>query len=99
MNNQINNRANAANAANAAQRNALMKKIQINSFAALETALYLDTHPSDITALEYYQQKKAELEQFVDEFEAKFGSLTHSGNNGSEWNWVDGPWPWEGDEN
>ena len=54
----------------------LMRDIQIAGLSAIETALYLDTHPYDKEALsalaEYCAQKNAATEKY----EAEYGPIT-----------------------
>ena len=76
----------------------LMKKIREYSFAIVETSLFLDTHPECRKALSYYEKFKDAYRRAVDEYENSFGPLNiYSVNNTQKWNWINGPWPWEGD--
>ena len=36
-----------------------------------------------------------EIQEERKEYEEKYGPLTANANTGSEWNWIDSPWPWE----
>ncbi len=75
----------------------LMKYINEVSFALNDVTLYLDTHPDDTKALEYYHKYKEQRHQAVKEYEQCYGPLLNYDVNCSErWTWVDGPWPWEG---
>jgi len=73
-----------------------MRRVQICSFALLEAALYLDTHPDDPEALDYFAKYHQLLERAEQEYEANFGPLhlRHSDNELC-WDWVSQPWPWE----
>jgi len=65
-------------------------------FATDEIVLYLDTHPSDQTALSHFAQYRDLLKQAMDEYEQKYGPLTADGfRGGNMWSWVSEPWPWE----
>lgn len=76
----------------------LFRQIQIYSFVIYETALYLDGHPYDRRALEYYNRYNTKLLELTDRYERKYGPLTiFGGQCGDEWKWVDSPWPWEYD--
>lgn len=63
-------------------------------FAAWEMRLYLNTHPSDRKALALYHG-------FCERCPAGYGYLAcalYGGQRDScplQWNWVEGPWPWE----
>lgn len=82
------------------EREQLLNLVRMYDFALLETALYLNTHPKDATALAYYQRNKALGEQARAAYEARFGPLTKKGNNSTtEWQWINDPWPWEGADN
>lgn len=78
----------------------LLKKIQIHSFALVETKLFLDGHPYCKKALEYFKCQKALHDKYVAEYEATYGPLTaHAVTDCDEWKWVQGPWPWEREAN
>lgn len=94
MNTNNNNRNNNSNM----QRNRMMQKIREYDFAIIETVLFLDTHPNNLKALRYYSKLRAEREALVAEYERNVGPITMKGNmSENEWDWVAGPWPWEGD--
>ena len=79
-------------------RKKLLKQIQIYSFAVYEAALYLDGHPKNRRALEYYRKKKEILSELYVKYEKLYGPLTITGNAcEDEWKWVSTPWPWEYD--
>ena len=66
-------------------------------FALDDAILYLDTHPTDERALEYYNLMKKAYKKVYAEYTVKFGPLK---NNDVDvvcgtWNWVKSPWPWE----
>ena len=74
----------------------LMMMIQQYSFAMVECALFLDTHPSNTEALEYCEKIKDMLGAYTDEYERKYGPLTVFGADADKsWSWVSTPWPWE----
>ena len=76
-------------------RRKLMRQIQVFSFAVYEAALYLDSHPDDKRAMEYYNRYSRKLAELTDKYERAFGPLTINGNMGHEWKWTDGAWPCE----
>ena len=75
----------------------LMRKIQALAFSMLETGLYLDCHPDNKSALEYYHKLHAELDGLVLEYSNKYGPITAGESSHSTWNWVKGAWPWQVD--
>lgn len=54
----------------------LMKRIDDASFAMDDVILYLDTHPDDRNALNYYRYVVALRKESVKAYEASFGPLT-----------------------
>ena len=77
------------------QRQLLMHINEV-SFAVTEAVLFLDTHPCDKEAMEYYRKMKKLREEAVAQYEKEFGPLTTDGvRNTSEWEWTQTPWPWE----
>ena len=75
----------------------LMRKIQSLAFVKTETELYLDAHPDNKAALDYYHKVNDELENLTRQYECKFGPITAKGSSQNSWNWVDKPWPWHVD--
>ena len=55
---------------------------QALGFAAWELRLYLDTHPSDLSALDLYRRNCEAMD-----------APPPSAHD--RWDWTDGPWPWE----
>ena len=77
---------------------ALHKQIDALDFAILEMELFLDTHPTDHTALAKRAQYMAERAEAIAQYEAQFGAyeVTRHRVRGTErWTWIDDPWPWE----
>ncbi len=90
---QISGRNSATNKAK------LLGQIRQVDFALIETVEFLDMHPNNRKALRYYGKLKAEREALVKEYQEHFGPITMHGNESTnEWNWIDGPWPWEGEK-
>lgn len=78
-------------------RKNLLTRVQTLGFAATDAALFLDTHPDDRQALAYFRKQQSALQTARSAFERKYGPLmqeTQADDNA--WNWIDGPWPWEG---
>lgn len=73
----------------------LMRQIQMLSFALYEATLYLDGHPNDRRALEYYAGHQKKLSELKNRYEREYGPLTINTAVGDSWKWVSGPWPWE----
>lgn len=74
----------------------LFRLIMEVSFALEDVVLYLDTHPCDREALEYYEKYKNSRKQAMDEYTRMYGPLSSKDvNSGNYWKWVNTPWPWE----
>ncbi len=77
-----------------------LSMLQALDFAIQETVLYLDAYPTNCKALEFYHQLTKKRASLVAEYEKRCAPLTMYGNESkTEWNWVQGPWPWEPDAN
>ena len=76
----------------------LLQKIHELDFVLQEIVLFLDTHPCDECAMEYYCCYQEELECLKVEYEDLYGPLMNETNLFDEWIWVNSPWPWEGSE-
>lgn len=79
-----------------AMREDAMRKVQMYSFALVDTGLFLDTHPQNKAALMFYEQVRDEYAKAAADYEERFGPLTARNTDVSEsWKWVCEPWPWE----
>lgn len=78
----------------------LLRRIQAEDFAIYEVALYLDAYPTNQKALRFYEEHLARLKALKEEYRQKYGPLTIYDNlSTGEWQWVNGPWPWEREAN
>lgn len=79
-----------------AEQMTLMKRLQITDFVLLETQLFLDTHPHDSMALDYYKKYAKMHVDTMMEYTQKFGPvMLPTDKEMRNWEWVEGPWPWE----
>jgi len=79
------------------QKEQLLRDIGIVSFVVTELALYLDTHPTDRNALEYFNHYCSISKQMKKEFSAKYYPLTiERADYSKDWRWGAAPLPWEG---
>lgn len=77
-------------------RRKLLMFITEVSFAIDDSVLYLDTHPEDKDALEYYETYKKLRKQALAEYTKLYGPLLNEDvNSCNYWAWVKDPWPWE----
>ena len=72
----------------------MMKEIKCLSFAVVDIAEYLDTHPHDKKALCLHREYTNQLEKIKDKYQKIFGPLSiyYPCN---KWRWLEEPWPWE----
>ena len=82
------------------EKEALLEQWRQYSFALTELNLYLDTNPNDDYALNLYNKYLDAKKKTQEKFERMYGPVTLSSNNAATntWNWINGPWPWEGDK-
>lgn len=76
--------------------NALLKRVYETGFALDDAVLYLDSHPTDREAINYFQYARKLNQEAVKAYEASYGPLMADHVTGDCWNWIDNPWPWEG---
>lgn len=74
-------------------------KIQQYEIALMDLNLYLDIYPNDSSLVSLYKQYTKELEQLKREFENKYYDLSKSNINKNTWDWLNGKWPWECNQN
>jgi len=75
----------------------LLNDINIVSFVLVDLGLYLDTHPTDCNALEYFNHYNRIRQQMVKDFSAKYYPLTMEMSDcNKQWKWGEAPLPWEG---
>jgi spore coat protein JB len=74
-----------------------LEVLQTVDFALVELTLYLDTHPTDMQAVQQFNQLAQRRQQIAGEFEMRHGPLLQFGHSYSRfpWQWVDSPWPWQ----
>ncbi|HRC80627.1 MAG TPA: spore coat protein CotJB [Sedimentibacter sp.] len=78
------------------QQHEMLLEVQKLQFAALDTALYLDTHPNDPVALYRHKMYTDRLKAVKEAYEMQFGPMTIFGQEvGDYWRYVNSPWPWE----
>lgn len=89
MNVQMNQRMNQSQ---------LLDWVSMLGFCAYDMLLYLDTHPTDTRALDYYEQCNQLYQNAKSSYEASYGPLTidAAGERNGIWDWGKQPLPWEG---
>ena len=78
-------------------RSELLEWINIVSFAVDDVKLFLDTHPCNMEALEYFEEFKKQRVQALKEYAKYYGPLTvYTASPCSDnWTWIQEPWPWQ----
>ena len=78
-------------------KNEYLHQVDMAGFALDEAVLYLDTHPGDTQAMNYYQTAREKYRQAVENYTAQVGPLFISDvPENCSFRWIDEPWPWEG---
>jgi spore coat protein JB len=74
-----------------------LEEIQTADFVLVELTLYLDTHPTDMQAIQQYNQYAQYSKQLKEKFESNFGPLQQRSVNraNDRWAWSSEPWPWQ----
>lgn len=74
-----------------------MQAVREAAFALIDIGLYLDSHPDDKNALDYFNKYQQINREVRCEYEETYGPITVSGVNTCDgWTWTQDPWPWEG---
>lgn len=76
----------------------MLRDIMMFDFAVQDSALFLDTHPGDQNAFQYYKEANERLDKAQKAYAKNFGSLNNRVVSGNTYNYVNAPWPWEGDK-
>lgn len=74
--------------------NSVLAQISKLTFAVIEAALFLDTHPGDKDALSYYKEALGHLTTLKKQYIESGHSLSIT-DTGSFDDYSNGPWPWE----
>lgn len=79
-------------------RSELLQWINAVSFAVNDVTLFLDTHPQDADALEYFDEFRRQRMQALQEYARNYGPLTIDTATASPqecWLWSTQKWPWQ----
>ena len=81
---------------NCMTKSELLRKVQEACFYAYDLQLYLDTHPTDVKAMQLFTNPVAKKQELVNIYESKYGPLTADKAAGKmPWQWIDSPWSWQ----
>ena len=68
------------------------------SFMLDDITLYLNTHPDCADALEAYRHCKHIRKEAIKDYTEMYGPICrYDVNTENYWDWVNKPWPWEGE--
>ena len=73
----------------------LMRKLTDVDFVIHEAVLYLDGHPNNKKAREFYDRATAERAELLAQYSSQYGPVTANCVKQDQWTWIDGPWPWQ----
>lgn len=80
------------------EKNKLLKRLQICDFTLNEMVLFLDTHPTNTSALEFYKKHLNMQRETKAKYIEKYGPISPTDYSDQKtWDWIDNPWPWEND--
>ena len=75
----------------------MLNDIGIVDFVLTELMLYLDTHPDDRNAMEYFNYYAQIKNKMTKDFSMMYFPLTKDqAESTNRWRWGDAPLPWEG---
>ena len=80
-------------------RQKALMRVQTYGFALDETVLFLDTHPNDAQAMQYYRETLMQYNAAASDYISKYGPLDFTQVNGHKWTWATDCMPWEGECN
>ena len=80
-------------------RSQMLWKMTAEQFVTFDVQLYLDTHPTDRTALQMFMNYQRSYAKCKAEFETMYGPITADSAAADTWKWVQNPWPWEKEAN
>lgn len=74
----------------------MLLEVQKLQFAALDIALFLDTHPNDPVALYRHKMYTDQLKTVKEAYEMQFGPMSiFNHESGDNWRYINSPWPWD----
>ena len=73
----------------------LLLKIQMYTFALKDLGLYLDVHPEDRDVFNKFIDIKRKLQTVKEKYEKEYTPLCLESNNDNNYDYINGPWPWD----
>lgn len=78
------------------EKNKLLLCIYEYDFALNDLNLFLDLHPDNTEIYNLFKKVNEEKKYYVDFYEKKYGPLELCSSDYSSYEWLNGPWPFEG---
>ena len=75
----------------------LLMQIMMLDFAVQDSALFLDTHPNDKEALNYFNEATTRLRNAKREYQRRGHALVNREIDAYQNDYLTAPWPWVGD--
>ena len=95
MNKNINNGTNGSRV-EMTNKSRIIQNVYELGFVMTEALLYLDTHPNDNEAIEYYNTMKKRYNDAVEAYENSIGPLTFNSTGVNNYfDWAATPLPWD----
>ena len=77
-------------------KNELLRRVQEADFILYDVSLFLDTHPTNQMALDFFHEYQNYYTEVVSDYEMNYGPLvSFDADTRKGWTWVQTPWPWE----
>ena len=68
------------------------------SFMLDDITLYLNTHPDCRDGMKAYEHYKEIRKEAIEDYTRMYGPISrYDVNEDNYWDWVNKPWPWEGE--
>ena len=80
------------------RKSEMKKNIHELDFALHELNLFLDTHPTNVKAMELLREYRKKRQEAIALYEERYGKYISTVKDvpcGACWKWLEGPWPWE----
>ncbi len=78
------------------EKQMMLRRLSSLRFAMVELNLFLDTHPNNTEALKMFKVNSQKYALLLNEYQKKYGPIVASDTfDNTDWEWVNGPWPWE----
>ncbi len=76
-------------------RDNMLTDIAALDFMLIDLSLYLDTHPTDVCAINLFNSIQSQANMEKTNYTTNFGPLTVGSTSQTTWNWLCNPWPWD----